>query len=599
MSAPKLAQYNNGLGSVTGDNLNTMVQSCDTVTQLRGFIGLPGIEVLVRGQTAVNDGNAGAYYWDSNATGADDGINIIQPVGAGASGRWIRIPNSGDSVSFLQIGNGAVSRTMQSKVREMAVSIVDYGGKPGAGFDNTAAFNLALAALAPYGGTIFFPRGLDWHGYFLVNQDNILLSGQGGVGELDADPCLRPFNAASQVAVVQFSNATRFNRKCGLEDIVVSGNDGSGNQCAKTVWIAGGTTNFCARNTDFRDGLHTLHIEPTSGAGFAATGLFFSQYTIRNDVNNGASRAVYVRRYADPDYVTALYMDSGHINATGAGYWAEFDGTGSVGLAVHINQTYVDFVPAWGILFSAAGLESLICFNGLTLDAGAGPVVIIKRQDLLKDPARFIFGVLEGVGGQLIQFSDNSTIAFPDQPGQIMYEPLLQTAFTIGPIYWTNVFAPYDMTLPKQDMAGPNGPLLVYGGVGDGVTDEQFGARSTRGWITQEVTLSTTGTTTSTTSNMLPINSLIQAVTGRVTQTITGATNFEFGDTTTPARFLNPSTGLTAGSTVIGLKQNDGTGAAGPIQTTTSEVQITTTGTPTAGKIRITTFYNQFIAPTS
>lgn len=89
MTAPQLTAYHQGQTVVSGDRANTMVQSCDVIYQLRAFVGKTGIEVLVRGQFAINDGNGGLFYWDATATGPDDGLNVIVPTGS-FIGAWIR-----------------------------------------------------------------------------------------------------------------------------------------------------------------------------------------------------------------------------------------------------------------------------------------------------------------------------------------------------------------------------------------------------------------------------------------------------------------------------------------------------------------------------
>lgn len=114
-------------------------------------------------------------------------------------------------------------------------------------------------------------------------------------------------------------------------------------------------------------------------------------------------------------------------------------------------------------------------------------------------------------------------------------------------------------------------------------------------------TLSTGGTTTDTAS-IIPANSFVVAVTYRVTTTITTAANFSIGDATTAARFVSGATGLTAGSTGIGLRHLQGgvaTDAAGPIFTSSSAVRITTNANPGAGAIRVQVWYAFPTAPTS
>jgi len=122
------------------------------------------------------------------------------------------------------------------------------------------------------------------------------------------------------------------------------------------------------------------------------------------------------------------------------------------------------------------------------------------------------------------------------------------------------------------------------------------------GTVSQDVTLSTGGTTTVTsTPTMLPAGSIILAVNGTVTTTITGScTGWEFGDGTTAARFTSNNTTLTAGSNSIGINQWNqiSTASAQPGQPAAGNITVTCAGgAPTAGKIRITTFYLQPIGP--
>lgn len=121
------------------------------------------------------------------------------------------------------------------------------------------------------------------------------------------------------------------------------------------------------------------------------------------------------------------------------------------------------------------------------------------------------------------------------------------------------------------------------------------------GSVSENLTLSTGGTTTDTAANLLPADSYIESVTGRVTTTITTATDWKLGDASTAGRFCAAQSGaqLTAGATVVGLVHCDVTGAGGPRQTAAAKVRVTTTGTPGAGAIRITSYYRTFVAPTS
>jgi len=123
-----------------------------------------------------------------------------------------------------------------------------------------------------------------------------------------------------------------------------------------------------------------------------------------------------------------------------------------------------------------------------------------------------------------------------------------------------------------------------------------------RGQATELLTLSTSGTTTDTSANLLPADAIIDAVVARVVVTIGTATNWKLGDATQAGRFTAVQTGLTAGTTVVGLLHADPTVATanlGPVQTAAAKVRVTTSGTPSSGQIRITVFYRQFVPPGS
>lgn len=128
------------------------------------------------------------------------------------------------------------------------------------------------------------------------------------------------------------------------------------------------------------------------------------------------------------------------------------------------------------------------------------------------------------------------------------------------------------------------------------------GSTWTQSFAAESITLSTAGTTTDSTANLLPANSLIKAVTCRVTTTIGTATDWAVGDPTTATRFSSANSTLTAGTTSVGLNHMRGsvtTDAAGPTQTAAAKLRITTTGTPSAGVIRCVVYFETFVAPTS
>lgn len=128
------------------------------------------------------------------------------------------------------------------------------------------------------------------------------------------------------------------------------------------------------------------------------------------------------------------------------------------------------------------------------------------------------------------------------------------------------------------------------------------GEQAIQGYNSEEITLSTVGATSDSVANLLPANSVIDAVVVRITQAITTATDWKVGDATQAARFAIANVTLALGTTAVCMAHLDPTVASanlGPVQSAAAKVRITTTGTPGAGKIRVTVFYRQYVAPTA
>ncbi len=91
MSNPALTNYVNGIGQVTSDGLNTFMQVCTNMAQLRAFAGNnSALSVYVKGTTSANDGGQGTFYWNSSVIGTDDnGVTTVVPNGV-AIGCWTR-----------------------------------------------------------------------------------------------------------------------------------------------------------------------------------------------------------------------------------------------------------------------------------------------------------------------------------------------------------------------------------------------------------------------------------------------------------------------------------------------------------------------------
>jgi hypothetical protein len=88
---PALMTYVQGQAVTSADNLNSLVQQCNTFADLRSFTGFTNMVVFCKGGNAINDGLGGSFYWNSTAVGTDNNSTFIVPTGS-VAGAWILVP---------------------------------------------------------------------------------------------------------------------------------------------------------------------------------------------------------------------------------------------------------------------------------------------------------------------------------------------------------------------------------------------------------------------------------------------------------------------------------------------------------------------------
>jgi hypothetical protein len=135
--------------------------------------------------------------------------------------------------------------------------------------------------------------------------------------------------------------------------------------------------------------------------------------------------------------------------------------------------------------------------------------------------------------------------------------------------------------------------------IGETISTASDGSQEIWGSVSETVVLSTSSVTTDSSTAMLPADSIISSVVALVLTTIVGETDWSLGDSILPQRFTEAQRALDAGKTVVGLAHIDQSGVAGPRQSSADAVRVTLTGLPTAGSLKITTFYRLFTAPTA
>lgn len=76
---------------------NAKTQTFDTFDDLRLLPGISNATAYVLGNSSVNDGDGGEFYWDDTSTDTDDDETVIQVTGV-VTGRWVRVlENSTDT----------------------------------------------------------------------------------------------------------------------------------------------------------------------------------------------------------------------------------------------------------------------------------------------------------------------------------------------------------------------------------------------------------------------------------------------------------------------------------------------------------------------
>lgn len=138
-------------------------------------------------------------------------------------------------VGFVQGGTGAVTRTVQDKLREVWVSVKDYGAVGDGTTDDTLAIQRAINYVMPTGGTIYFPAGTykTTDTLSMINPDNSRKSGIYFVGQGRQSTKLLPYLAnkpALKIRGVPTTGPvnTTFYWGGGLKDMVIDGTNSTG-----------------------------------------------------------------------------------------------------------------------------------------------------------------------------------------------------------------------------------------------------------------------------------------------------------------------------------------------------------------------------------
>lgn len=146
-------------------------------------------QVFRRGGEMYRANSALAFPYTTTGDWGTEGSNFVA-VGDAVLRQQLAESGGSGLVTFLQQGTGAVPRPVQAKLRDLFLSITDFGAVSGASVDNTAAINAAYAAAFATGLPLWFPPGV-W-----MVQDTT------GQGAAIINPGVSTFGASKQRTMI-------------------------------------------------------------------------------------------------------------------------------------------------------------------------------------------------------------------------------------------------------------------------------------------------------------------------------------------------------------------------------------------------------------
>lgn len=210
----------------------------DTMEYRGGKIGRRGM-LAAAGSAAI---------WDSSAKAGAGTCETPQSLQSLArSIDRLRSPTGGDMVGIQQSGTGAITRTAQSKARDL-VSVKDFGAVGGNATIDTAAINAAIDT----GKHVFFPIGV----YSYVPSGKALAFGQVLYGESPL---------TTRIAKVdRDGDMFKMAAGSGLRDIGLQGNGDF--LTGRGLVIGAGTANITLQNVNILD-MNGYAVEVTANNG--------------------------------------------------------------------------------------------------------------------------------------------------------------------------------------------------------------------------------------------------------------------------------------------------------------------------------------------
>ena len=174
-------------------------------------------------------------------TSADATVYTVDDISASLTQAVLSASSGSSLVGFLQVGTGAVARTVQAKERDI-MSVTDFGAVGDGSTNDSAAFALATTAAYAYNAALFIPA-VEPNDYYrlesawaITDRDSLSIYGAGTMSLLCAQ------NASGLNCITVDSTQHVEIRDIGVTGIIGSGNGieikgSSGHARLSNIWI--------------------------------------------------------------------------------------------------------------------------------------------------------------------------------------------------------------------------------------------------------------------------------------------------------------------------------------------------------------------------
>lgn len=303
----------------------------------------------------------------SVATATPAAADTVAGVQGGAVKRFA-VSNLAKVGSFTQAGAGAVARTVEDKLREAEISVVDFGAVGDGATDDTAAFHAAISALPNEGGTVIAPGGLSYAVNITINRPKVRLVG-GGIGRVNSATYpagLTPYDPT--LPVITISDDTQQNEGVCLENLELNG-QGAGYYGLKM--LGGSYSQFFTNLTIQGFTKKSLWIE--SGATYPCSYLYFTNLAVQPDSSAAMEHGIYLKANAS-SYLSATYFTNVRLSGVNFGQSLEVDGA-----TIAFSSSWFELRDGHGVLLSKSGAVTPKLYgNLLLLDSSSSSDVLVS-----------------------------------------------------------------------------------------------------------------------------------------------------------------------------------------------------------------------------